>query len=381
MSGSYINWAFNISDLDSRPSTVSNPVNNTSSEKFGGVGTTHHHVRIPTHQGYAEHVNWMLYNRPTKPQIYILNSNNHEVAENISSIMCHDPDGIFIHIHDGNNSLINAYGWINAITKWPTYFRANGYFRAGAFVFDPFNCAQNKEFRNWFFTTGDFNLQNPPMDQARLNTLIQSYIQWYQIRHTYQPHEVNNTTYITDISTENRIFELTCYDVVTDKFLDIFKDIITQSNASDNFDLTHLNEFHQTYIDAQPNLQWFKSVEHWRSTGLVDEYLSSHSLIQGCLIREMFQNLNIDQQARNYTNWTLFYNDVKDESWPACRYEWEFSVLPDNIKSELVNVFNYKPMVVLPKELVDFLYLCQTADLEEINTCYQKIINTQSSLV
>jgi hypothetical protein len=372
-SGSYINWAISISDLDTKSSTVANPINSATSEKFGGHGTTHHHVRIPTHQTITEHVNWVLHNRPTSPKIYIINSTGLGTVGSILQLVHHDPTGIFIDIHDDNNSIVNSYGLINCVTKWPTYFVAHAAVNDNQLPFDPFNCGQDLTFRNWIINN-KFLDSCPPSDDLLLKKTIQARQEWFNVRNRYQPHEVNEKTYITNVSLDNRIFKLSCYDIVTPGFLDIFKNIIVKSKISDNYDLTFFNQFHQNYIDAQPNLQWFDSIQRWKSTGQLDTYLTSHSIIEACLIKEIFKNLKLDQIEINNRDWGYFYTNVKDSNWPECKNEWDFYKLPDPIQTELITAFDYSPRTPVEFSLLELKNNWINMNLYEINESYQQLV-------
>jgi uncharacterized Fe-S cluster-containing radical SAM superfamily protein len=43
----------------------------------------------------------------------------------------------------------------------------------------------------------------------------------------------------------------------------------------------------------------------------------------------------------NQERWQKMYSNIKDESWPSCNTLEEFKNLPDKIRSECVNVFNF----------------------------------------
>jgi hypothetical protein len=72
--------------------------------------------------------------------------------------------------------------------------------------------------------------------------------------------------------------------------------------------------------------------------------------------KKTFDNLSKDQQEFFLTRrkrfethgpdceqFADFYRDIKDASWPDCYAEEDFDKLPEFIKTELVEVFNYKP--------------------------------------
>jgi len=290
-SGSYINWCINISDSDRHSTTVKNPINDSSSLQFGGTGTAHLHTRIPTHQAYTQHVNWVLLNKPTEPQIYIINTAGQENNYVTSQLLQQDRTGIIINIHNNHDQLIDSYGAINSAIKWPVRYLAGAALSNKQLSYNPFDCVNDYTFRNWAVTN---NWGQTPLYYNVIDSEIQKYINWYHVRHKYHPHEVNETTYISTINYTNRIFQLSCLDIASPRFLATFYDIMNQSQCSDKFDLTYVNDFHKNYIDAQQNLQWFKSVDLWKSTGELDDYLSSHSIIQARLIFYILKKSNIN---------------------------------------------------------------------------------------
>lgn len=47
--------------------------------------------------------------------------------------------------------------------------------------------------------------------------------------------------------------------------------------------------------------------------------------------------------AQDQARWNHWYQRVRDSSWPECKQEEDFFLLPDWIQKELIEVFNYKP--------------------------------------
>lgn len=356
-SGSYVSWAISISDLDTRKDTVPDPVNKTESEQFGGAGTSHLHTRIPTHQGYDSHVNWVLYNRPTEAKIYLLNPGMFNDTNNfiVSKLLQHDPTGIIINIYD-NEEDIRSYGIINAVTKWPTYIAAMSAWSSTAMhsTFDIENCKDDRTLRNFIVNNNNFFSTNKLLDPAAIDKNLIPWVNWYAVRNAYQPHEVNSATYniktFVEYDTENRIFEMSCLDIASNRFPTILQDIMSRSQVSDNYDTAYATQFHPTYVTAQNNLQWFDSIANWRVTGQLDQYLISHSVIEACVIREMFKNINIDLFTHQQNaSWAEFYNSVKADSWPASSRAIDYFNLPVAIQTELVEVFGYAPKYVPPE--------------------------------
>jgi hypothetical protein len=50
--------------------------------------------------------------------------------------------------------------------------------------------------------------------------------------------------------------------------------------------------------------------------------------------------------------WSIFYNSVRDESWPDCWSEKDFVNLPQSIKDECIHVHGYKPLVDIDETTV-----------------------------
>jgi len=312
-SGSYVNWAISASDIDQSRITTLNPLNNIDSRQFGGIGTSHGHVRIPTHQTIFQHLTWVLANRPTDYRIYIINVagdvSNREKGDTefaASMILRYDPDGVIINIHDNNDSIIKAYGEINCTTKWPTYLSIR-FKNSGITGHDPFNC-NTLGFRNFAVKTPTLFHRGHPMDFSVLEALIDKEVSWYKERGRLQPHEVNSITYphlekLATLDVRSKVFELSCYDVVTDYFIDILNHILYNSDISDNYDTSYVKNYHPNYVQAQQNLQWFESFRNWKDTGSIDDYLCSHSIIQAQILKEMFSHIDDRTLVRELVGW------------------------------------------------------------------------------
>lgn len=335
--GTYLNWAINISDRDLATSTVKNPINKESSDIRGGAGTSHMHVKIPSHQPFMNHVAWVMYNQPIEYKVYNINQGQNGEINNpisterfISVILNSDPDCIFINIHNGLDKDIANFGNINAVTKWPTQMAIRQIFgtlghNKELYKIDPFNCADDLNFRNLVVTTSkDLFRQQVPIDKDALQIMLEKDMQWYELRNRLQPHEVNEETYInpkTYVDNKaylSRIFELSCLEIVTDSFPVVFSKFLKDFDICTDPDTTHLEHFHQEFINAQSNLQWFNSIRRWRETKELDDFLKSHMGIQGMVIHEMikicpkimrldWQNKSIEELNNILTN---HYNSV-----------------------------------------------------------------------
>lgn len=312
-SGSYISWAINAADVDASQHTVSNPINVSPSAHLGGSGTSHLHTRIPTHQSIQQHLIWVLYNKPQECKTYIINVDEDDVYQAIDTIRQYDPTSVFINIHNGNNEDIDSYGTINCVTKWPTFMEVcirsktgnSKYYSGLPDNFDPFNCSSDILFRNQVVKTQQKMFRHPtPLNREFLNNRINRATNWFNVRNRRQPHEVNETMYITDTDLSNRLYELDCKSIVNNNFISWFEQFMLSSKVSTNWNIDPITQIHDSYILAQENLQWFKSVANWESTGQLDNYLRSHSIIEAqVLIRILKKSsiVNLDWEKLSLT--------------------------------------------------------------------------------
>lgn len=372
--GSYINWAINASDQDLESTTVKNPVNNSNSKEFGGAGTSHLHVRIPTHQGIDHHLSWVLLNQPTDKRVYIISTDSREILFAIKVISQYDPDGVFISVHNNNSPAVDAYGNINCVTKWPTYVEI---MTARIYpmhdTFDAYNCSQDREFRNYVVHNHrHFFRHNSIIDQKALRQNLYLQEKWFEIRHRAQPHEVNESMYLTNVDLTNRLFEISCQDICSDAFLPWFKQFMTQANVSTAYSLDTVTQAHDSYVAAQRNLQWFKSFAHWQATGELDSYLTSHSIIEAYVILEILKSsnvvkLNLDQRDQ----WVSFYTRCRGPDWPDTDSEYDFFDLPDWVKKEIVD-FGYQFNLTAKPNPAILALDWENMSIQDINDVYQK---------
>lgn len=369
--GSFINWAINASDRDLSINTVNNPVNKIANIKFGGAGTSHNHVRIPTHQSIESHMAWVYLNRPDYKHVYIINTTEGEAERNISQLLQADRDGVFINIHHNNDDIQKAFGAINGIIKWPSYFETATKMSKKDLVyegFDVFNCTNDRKFRN--FTVRNFQKHfqhNSPIDYKILNERVTRKQNWYDSRHRLQPHEVNNTTYIDKLDYNGRMFEINLKDLFSNKFIDWFDNFMEKSCVSTNYSTEQVKQIHPEYLDAQTTLKWFDVICKYKNENTISNFLSSHSVIEGCVLIELFKGPNLDYiRSYDIDFWLDWYNNVKGPDWPDVLYEWNYRNFPDQIKNEMAQ------MGYIPKPIMDGINPIistgdwETADLVDI---------------
>ena len=295
-SGNYLKWALDVSNKDIFDNVVKNPLNPKRSHMFGGRGTSHLHTRLPSHHCLKRTMAWINLNRPTDFRTYLLDEGGHN-HDPINLLMQQDPSGVFINIHANNDPIVESYAEINAMIKWPStvYSGLTRTVRHEVADFDLFNSADNVVFRNFLVRNYGYNANiNTPLRYEWLDKYLGLWHEWHVIRNKFHPHEINSDTYLMERQEyTNRIFEISCADIASPTLPDFVEEVLKTSNALSNFDCSHLREFHQQYIDAQDNLQWFKSIKEWQKNYALDEYLQSHSAIQAQLLKEMFRQSGV----------------------------------------------------------------------------------------
>lgn len=352
--GSFINWAINASDRDLSINTVNNPVNKIANIKFGGTGTSHNHVRIPTHQSLESHMAWVYLNRPDYKHVYIINTTTVEIDKNIVQLLQADRDGVFINIHHNNDEIQKAFGTINSVIKWPSQYVASSGISGNNPIypgFDFFNCADDKKFRNIVVRKYEFDWifrHNSPINYDKLDKAISERQIWYDIRHKLQPHEVNNKTYIDNLNYQNRIFEISLQDLFSNKFIHWFDKFLKESEISTQFDTNKVHQVHPEYLSAQTTLKWFDAVTKYDMYKEVDNFLYSHSIIESCFLIKLFNGPNLDYiRSYDIDFWPDWYDNVKGPDWPDVLYEWNYRNFPDQIKNEMAQ------MGYIPKPVMD----------------------------
>lgn len=391
--GSYVKWSIEVCDLDSRKTTPKNPINHALTSRFGGAGTAHLHERIPTHQGLDKHQNWQILNRPDHAKIYVINSvaygrgDSKSLSNIITDLFFQDRDGVVICLHDNDDEDIRSYGAINTITKWPTYVdivlqstapmipelqgRAQELLSRG---FRAIHCAQDRHFRNFLIEHEKFPSSQGILNLDVLSLHIDCAAKWYEVRNQAQPHEVNQSTYISRITNlSDRVFQINCRDIPHERYTSIFQHIMKKSCISDNWNTDPLEHIHDQYIAAQKNLQWFQSLGTWQRSGEIDDYLRSHVVIEAEIIKRILAAMGISfYSPEERQRWIMSYHTASDPSWPrAPDTEMGFHDLSPKIQRELREVYQYKfknPIPLRPGALsLDW----RNMSLDEINDYFK----------
>lgn len=371
--GNFVKWAIEVSDSDNH-TVIKDPINTSTSTQWGGIGTAHNHVRIPTHQDLRLHDMWYMFNRPADHRVYLINtgSQRFDISEQISRLLLQDRTGIVINLHDGDDDRWAAYGRINCVTKWPTFMAVSKWFVDLHSRFDPFDCADDRIFRNHLVENQPLGSCGRP-DRDRIQVCLDQYQTWFNGRNRYQPHEVNYETYPEMPDLSSRFFDFSLEEILHPDFALKLENLLSHINVIDNVDCAPVHDIHSQYMSIQPNLKWLVSVDDWERTGILDPYLLSHSVIQAEIILRIFNHSNIafssDEQI---ALWLYTYNNkIRDTSWPRLDDPHDFVKLPRHIQDELVNQHRLQPLPVNP-DYSDFADWRQMS-LIEINGIYQNL--------
>jgi hypothetical protein len=211
--------------------------------------------------------------------------------EAIYQISNYDPDPVFIHIHDNNDTDWRALANINCIMKWPVYFRSEQTIEQ-RFGFDCFNIDNLKtrnlfaKFRKLFFP------YNPPVRYDFLTKKIQWKRTWFEIRNRYNAHEVNDETYCVPADVPKYVYEITLQDILSSSIFDQLETIVSQSQCGD-YNFSYVRDFHQHYINAQSSLAWLDGIQQLRQTGKLTEYLKTNPMAQALTIEEILPVLSL----------------------------------------------------------------------------------------
>lgn len=295
-SGSYLSWCIYKSEIDSAKTTVDSPLNHTKSEKYGGVGTAHLHHRVPTHMGIRQLLYWLVLNQPKDKRVYLVNSwSDAKLGDTLNYIMHIDRDPVIIHI-TADDEDTRALGNINAITKWPVYFKIHNFNDTYNFT-DNANDIQSRNsfvcnYENIFPNSHTMNFNRDEIDEKSYwyHDASNIYSRWYSIRNEHNPHEVNETMYVPPADKPKHYYPIDLMEVYKDslplKIAKILKDV-----DAGTFDFTYVQNYHQTYVNAQPHVKYVDEIKKFRETKVLTEYLDSHALIQALVIRDIKKSL------------------------------------------------------------------------------------------
>jgi len=123
---------------------------------------------------------------------------------------------------------------------------------------------------------------------------------WYNLRNENNPHEVNESYYVKPKLVPDHFYNIDLMDIYKGNLVDKLTKIVDNSQLG-NFDFSHVKDFHQNYVNTQPNLKLLQELRKFRITKEVSSYLTSHPLIEALIIREVLDKLpkdyNWEQEA------------------------------------------------------------------------------------
>lgn len=294
-SGSYINWCLSKSEQDLSQSTIDDPLNTSDNLKYGGVGTSHLHHRIPTHAGITELATWLILNKPAENKIFLVNAkNDNKFQETISWILQFDRDPIIIHI-TATDRHTQAVGNLNCVTKWPLYFDIVGIDKKYQLTFPCENTISNRNkfvvhYSDIFSNSYPLDYTTPSSKPYDYRYLTDWYAHWYNTRHAHNPHEVNSTQYVEPYYEPKHYYAIDLMKVYSPDFIDLLKSIVEETELG-IFDFTHVREYHPKYVGAQPHLKFLDEIKEFNRTKQLTDYLCSHPLIQAYVIMELLPQI------------------------------------------------------------------------------------------
>jgi len=294
-SGSYINWCISKSEIDLSHLTIDDPLNTSASLKYGGIGTSHLHHRIPTHCGIKELIMWLILNKPTENKIFLLNARNDlKFQETVAWILTFDRDPIIIQI-TATDLNSQAVGNLNCITKWPLYFDFVGTTTKYNLTFPCENTIENRNkfvvsYDDIFSSSYPLDYISPSMKQYDYRHHLDLYKHWYDIRHANNPHEVNSDMYVEPYHIPKNYYSINLLKIYESNFIDLLESICSESDAG-IFDFSYAKNYHPTYIKAQPHLNFLNEITEFNRTKQLTDYLCSHPLIQAYVVMELLPKL------------------------------------------------------------------------------------------
>lgn len=321
-SGSYLSWSLYKSERETSNQTIDDPLNLNDNHKFGGTGTSHLHTRVPTHCGIHHIMYWLIRHKPKTKKIFLVNTfNKRTLLGAIEHILNFDEDPVIIHI-SAKSDLYKKFAVIQMVTKWPIYFKV----RQQDIAFN-LNFSENKslDLRNKFIEHYDnlvgefphkvnFEENDIVLDSFKNN---QSYnANWYRVRNTYNPHEVNETQFIDSTKIFSSIdfcpknyYNFFLEDIISENYINELEQLIIQTDSGD-FNFEFVKNFHKKYLENQINLKFLVDFTKWKKTGILSTYLENSSpIVQAIIIREMltilpsfyeYHNLNIKAINEEY---------------------------------------------------------------------------------
>lgn len=291
--GSYINWILHRSERDQRIGTVDDPLT--------GKGTSHQHLRVPTHQGILNHMCYMIKCQPGY-RVYPSNVRDpaplhHETTVFAASwIARFDPDPVIINIYDGDDD-VWKFGSINAWTKWPVQWTSQDVWFPGRY--NPWSDTDTLNARNWLVENWrDWCRRNPIMNPDALDWVLARYREWIEVKRPWCPEEMSEEYFVIPQSVPQHLYQICLRDIYQNDFVDRLASIIDHTDSGD-FDWSHCRNYHSHWLTTQQNFAWFADVTAFREQHAVADWLLANPLTEAFLLDEIQQQLPPDWQAHS----------------------------------------------------------------------------------
>lgn len=283
--GNYLQWTVNVSERDTAPHTIKEPLLPDS--------TTHGFMRFPTHISIRRVQHWMILKKPSKPQTYIVNCYHddsglvNESENAVAEILLMCPDALIVNIHAGN-AAEKRYGALNTYTKWPHMFDASPGYPQDYYDFD--HRGHEKPYtmrdRNWFYNHWKKRFpQTLPLSYKSVQDRLNITNAWYDARHPVSPWEVDQDNYVVmrQIPKEQILDVRLAYLMQPDFFDKTFVPWIEDKKVG-HFDWQHVLQYHDRYIAAQKNMAINDTINKMDQNKTVDAFCMQNALTQAmCL--------------------------------------------------------------------------------------------------
>lgn len=302
-SGNYLQWIINISEESKKHVTVKNPLLPN--------GTSHAFVRRPTHMGVFNILNWIIKNNPQSPQTFVVYTNaakdtwiDHP-AHAAYRLLKSYPTGLFVNIYASTEDDVKV-GTLNSYTKWTTWmYDKTAFSSLQPLTFDwegGKNHIISINDRNWLVENwrSFFAVNNQPFDWQELTYNIDGFKRWYSVRKELEPDETDAEQFNNfDVFPFDNILDISLSEIYNSNFLkqSSFTSWV-ESHDVGRFNWEYAKSYHQAYLDAQDNLQWYSHIEAMRNHKVVSKWLIQHSLGQAFVLDEVKNQLKENWQQK-----------------------------------------------------------------------------------
>lgn len=315
--GSYLSWCLYKSNKYYANNTIDNPINLQSNEKYGGLGTSHLHHRIPTHSNIHQIIAWIILNKPLEKKIYLVNFHDEGMlGYSIDHILNFDRDPFFIHITANTDYEANLAN-LNAYTKWPLYFKVAELDKLCNINLDIDIGLElrNKLFINFnkfFPRSKTINFNSEFRYEHNFTNFRRQYKLWYDLRNKHNWHEVNENYYSVPVQQPKNFIEVSLEKLLSNDFFQTFSKIFTDNEVGE-FDFSFATNFHKTYIDAQVNIQVLNKLIKMCNDKKLCEDVFVNPLVETIALKMFFPNFGSEHEHMSTIDLLKFLVDKKYE--------------------------------------------------------------------